>query len=348
MQNKNLPKLFLLKLFVATRTVTSFGKASLVLLGAAVTLMAACSSPGTDPFAERSAALTANDKTAYDFFAAKGLTNFQAAGIVGNLDQESGVNPTISQSGGGPGRGIAQWSAGARWDTTPGDNLVAYAAMQGTPTGSLSTQLGFMWYELQTFPAYGLANLRSTANVTDATRVVEDQFEGCVYANFPVCNLPQRVTYAKAILAAYGSDPVPLDAGNIGDAAPTKDGTTTGDATTSDVGGPRDDVGPPADGAVASDAGNHDAGTSPDAAPAVPTDDAGAPDKSSDAGSTSGAGGMPAPPRTRDASSGGCAMTPIVSDSSSDTCVLVAIGLVLASARRRRARRAAGFLRVRA
>ena len=41
----------------------------------------------------------------------------QAAGIIGNLDQESGMDPTISQYDGGPGRGIAQWSTGGRWDT---------------------------------------------------------------------------------------------------------------------------------------------------------------------------------------------------------------------------------------
>src|SRR4051794_15363078 len=53
----------------------------------------------------------ANDKVAFDFFLGKGLTPIQAAGIIGNLDQESGMSPTISQYGGGPGRGIAQWSA---------------------------------------------------------------------------------------------------------------------------------------------------------------------------------------------------------------------------------------------
>jgi len=322
-------------------------EAGLVRLGAAVALVAACSSPGADPWATSSAALStpfANDKPAYDFFAGKGLTSFQAAALVGNLDQESGVNPTISQSGGGPGRGVAQWSKGGRWDTTPGDNLVAYAAMQGMPTSSLITQLGFVWFELQSFPVYGLAGLRATTNVTDATRVVEDHYEGCVYANFPVCNLPQRITYAKSVLAAYGSEPVPLDAGSVGDAALTKDGATTGDATitkdaatgdatTSDLGGAGDDVAAPADGALASDAGSGDAGTNPDAASAAPTDAAPAPDKKSDAGLTSDVGPSA---RVRDASSGGCAMKPIASERSSGRCWLVALGLVLARARRRR------------
>ena len=130
MQNKNL-----LRLVAATRALTSGRQAGLLRLGAAVTLMAACSSPGADPSATSSAALStpfANDKPAYDFFAGKGLANFQAAAIVGNLDQESGVNPMISQSGGGPGRGIAQWSKGGRWDTTQGDNLVASACSPGS------------------------------------------------------------------------------------------------------------------------------------------------------------------------------------------------------------------------
>src|SRR5262245_59249479 len=64
----------------------------------------------------------ANDFAAFTFFVSKGLTPIQAAGIVGNLDQESGVDPNSVQYGGGPGRGIAQWSVGGRWDTSTNDN----------------------------------------------------------------------------------------------------------------------------------------------------------------------------------------------------------------------------------
>src|SRR5260370_42695916 len=143
------------KLVAAKVTGRSGGKACRALLGVAVTVMAACSAPANDPLARSNAVLSnlyTNDKRAYDYFATKGLTNFQAAAVVGNLDQESGVDPTISQFGGGPGRGIAQWSAGARWDKTSGDNLGADAAMQGLPTKSLAVQLDFLWAELPTFP----------------------------------------------------------------------------------------------------------------------------------------------------------------------------------------------------
>ncbi|HEY1695290.1 MAG TPA: phage tail tip lysozyme [Polyangiaceae bacterium] len=140
----------------------------------------------------------ANDQTAYDYFVGKGLTNFQAAGIVGNLDQESGVNPGSVQAG-GPGRGIAQWSVGGRWDTDSNDNCVAYASKEGLSDTSLTLQLDFIWYELTTFSGYGLASLKASTNVTDATVAFETDFEGC-----GTCDQSTRISYAESVLSAYG------------------------------------------------------------------------------------------------------------------------------------------------
>jgi hypothetical protein len=145
--------------------------------------------------------LFANDKAAYDFFVGKGLANFQSAGIVGNLDQESGVDPTAVQYGGGPGRGIAQWSVGGRWDTHANDNVVWYAGTKGADRWSLSLQLDFIWYELTT-RGYGFSELKATTNVTDATVVFMQKYEIC-----GACNQSQRVTYAQAVLSAYGATP---------------------------------------------------------------------------------------------------------------------------------------------
>jgi hypothetical protein len=152
----------------------------------------------------------ANDKTAFDYFLGKGLTGAQAAGIVGNLDQESGMDPTAIQSG-GPGRGTAQWSAGGRWDTDSGDNATSYASMQGQDVWSLPLQLDFIWYELTTFPSYGLAALQQSTNVTDATIAFETDFEGG-----GTCNESQRIAYAQSVLSAYGNDQV--DGGSVPDA----------------------------------------------------------------------------------------------------------------------------------
>src|SRR5678816_3004847 len=72
-------------------------------------------------------ALSSSEHTAFNFFVSKGLTRVQAAGVVGNLIQESNVIPTAVQYGGGPGRGIAQWSVGGRWDSSYHDNMTWYA-----------------------------------------------------------------------------------------------------------------------------------------------------------------------------------------------------------------------------
>lgn len=187
---------------------------ALPIVSALTFALAGCGggAPGLDDrFGQTASALSAADQTAFDFFLAQGLTNFQAAGIVGNLDQESGMDPTAVESGGGAGRGIAQWSVGGRWDTDANDNVLAYATMQGMSPTSLQLQLDFIWYELQTFPGYGLAALQATTNVTDATIAFETDFEGC-----GTCDQSQRIAYAQAALTAYGDDTV--DGGSTGDA----------------------------------------------------------------------------------------------------------------------------------
>src|SRR5262249_28251621 len=109
-----------------------------------------------DPFA--------HDKTAYNYFVGKGLKPFQAAGIIGNLDQESGDNPEAIEPG-GPGRGIAQWSVHGRWDTKSRDNVAWYARTHGLSEWAEQTQLDFIWYELETFSGYGLSALRRSTDV---------------------------------------------------------------------------------------------------------------------------------------------------------------------------------------
>src|ERR1700722_8349960 len=106
-------------------------RGAFVAVGLALAVTA-CGGPGPgEAIGQNEAPVTfTNDQAAFDYFLGKGLANFQAAGIVGNLDQESGVNPTAVQSG-GPGRGIAQWEVGGRWDTDANDNATWYAGQQG-------------------------------------------------------------------------------------------------------------------------------------------------------------------------------------------------------------------------
>lgn len=185
-------------------------------LFALLSVATACSATSPEPLDSTQQALYANDEVVYKYFVDKGLTNFQAAGVVGNLDQESNVDPTIHQYNGGVGRGLAQWSAGARWDTTPGDNVKDFAQQQGKDIYDLGLQLDFIWFELNNFENYGLAELKASTTLEQATQVFEDKFEGCVYANYPECALPSRVTYAKAVFAAFGDYTGPTGMGGSG------------------------------------------------------------------------------------------------------------------------------------
>jgi MYXO-CTERM domain-containing protein len=163
-------------------------------LGVAIVL-AGCADPGLDePVGTAEEELFANDVKVCNYFVAKGLRDFQAAGIVGNLDQESGDSPGAVQPG-GPGRGVAQWSVGGRWDTDANDNAKAYAAQHGQDVWSLGLQLDFVWYELASFPGYGLGKLKGTGNVADATVAFQTDFEGCGQ-----CMQSQRIAYAQAVL----------------------------------------------------------------------------------------------------------------------------------------------------
>lgn len=152
------------------------------------------------------ASATTNNETAFDYFVSQGLSDVQAAGIVGNLDQESGMDPRIEQFGGGPGRGIAQWSAGGRWDTDTDDNVVWYAHKRGESPWSLQLQLEFIWYELTTFHSYGLGTLRGARTVTEATVAFMTDFEGC-----GLCDESNRFTYANEALSHYGHAIIGLD-----------------------------------------------------------------------------------------------------------------------------------------
>lgn len=163
-----------------------------------------------------------NNEIAYKYFVKKGLTGQQSAGVIGNLIQESGspINPRADQAN-GPGKGIAQWSEGGRWD-----DLIAYAKSRRADRYSLELQLDFIWFELSTYSWNGLADLRAARNVPDATTAFMKKFERCGQ-----CELDKRLRYAADIFAAYGGGARPavvvetkiptLRVGNKGEAVRT-------------------------------------------------------------------------------------------------------------------------------
>lgn len=182
---------------VRTRGLRPLGLAA--LLGASSLSLRCAPLPGEELTGTSAQALTANARTAFNYFLGKGLTPVQAAGVVGNLVQESNVDPTAVQPG-GPGRGIAQWSVGGRWDHDAGDNVVAYARGMGVSEWGLALQLDFVWYELTHFSYLGLAQLRAATTVADATRAFEVRYEGC-----GTCLETQRIAFANQALMQFGT-----------------------------------------------------------------------------------------------------------------------------------------------
>lgn len=81
------------------------------------------------------------ERKVYDALVKGGLSPAMAEGLMGNLSLESGFNPLAGW--GTSHQGIAQW------DKDRFEDLKAYAQQVGAPVEELSTQVGFILYELQ-------------------------------------------------------------------------------------------------------------------------------------------------------------------------------------------------------
>jgi hypothetical protein len=120
----------------------------------------------------------------YKFFISKGFTPFQAAGFVGNFNQESRLDPTTTNSIGAIG--LAQW-LGARKT-----NLL----QQPNPY-SLDTQLNFVWTELTTTEKSAYNKIKATTNIKDATIAIRQYYER---SNPSEANDDARIKYALNVL----------------------------------------------------------------------------------------------------------------------------------------------------
>lgn len=107
---------------------------------------------------------------------AEGFSEESIAGILGNLQQESGVDPTAMQAG-GPGRGLAQWSVGGRWDNGS-SSLISFASSQGLDPWDARTQVRFMVYEMTDVLSFDLESFKDMTDILSATVYFHDVFEG--------------------------------------------------------------------------------------------------------------------------------------------------------------------------
>lgn len=126
---------------------------------------------------------TDNKSITWDYLTHHGFSRIQAAGIMGNLQQEHGFQTSDVPGG----LGIAQWIGGRR------DNLLA----KPDPY-NITTQLDFMMEELNGSYINTLKALRAANTVEEATRIFQNGYEGC-----GVCIEDQRISYAYGVLNEY-------------------------------------------------------------------------------------------------------------------------------------------------
>jgi hypothetical protein len=135
--------------------------------------------------------VVANSKEIYDFFIAQGFTNFQAAAWVGNLYQESGLNPTADESG-GDGYGLAQWTIPSR--KNPLITRPNYKTLQ--------VQLDYIIEELNSSAAFKAINneIKATTNISDATLTIRTKYEMPLES---AANDAVRLAYAEFIFEKF-------------------------------------------------------------------------------------------------------------------------------------------------
>ena len=147
--------------------------------------------------------LSPNAQTAYQYFVQKGLQPHQSAAFVGNLmaESHSRVDPTTVNKEGAVG--IAQW-------LDPGRKRGLLAKSQPY---QLSTQLDYIWEELNTTYRGAKKALLASKDLASATKVVFDKYET------PLDNsLPNRQVNAKKVLAAMQGQGA-IDPGNSAEIA---------------------------------------------------------------------------------------------------------------------------------
>ena len=102
------------------------------------------STGGTDGSTPDISGISDTATAVWKFFTGKGYSPHATAGIMGNLQQESSMDPTKKQSGGGPGRGIAQWTVSeGRFK-----GLQSHAKSKGKDWTDLQSQLEWIDMEL--------------------------------------------------------------------------------------------------------------------------------------------------------------------------------------------------------
>ncbi len=148
-----------------------------------------------------------NPEKIWNYFVTHGLQPHHAAGIMGNMWAESGLDPAVHQGHqqlgdlpvNGVGFGLVQWTFTVRQQP-----LVDRATAAGVLPKDMTLQLDYVIHELQNgYDGHAgvMDQFLATTNVRDATKFIEDHYE--VHAGGPQ---EARVTHAEIYNTQYSSN----------------------------------------------------------------------------------------------------------------------------------------------
>lgn len=135
----------------------------------------------------------------WQFLKSKGYSEQAAAGILGNMDQESGIMPDIDEGGGGPGYGLVQWTSPIAGESGRAyvQRLLGQAGISGDYR-NITTQLKLLDWHMhngQYIPSaaypYSVAEFKALTDIGTATMAFEANFER------PAVTHPERIPLAQ-------------------------------------------------------------------------------------------------------------------------------------------------------
>ncbi|EGO2635180.1 peptidoglycan DD-metalloendopeptidase family protein [Enterococcus faecalis] len=134
----------------------------------------------------------------WQFLKSKGYSEQATAGILGNMEQESGIMPDIDEGGGGPGYGLVQWTSPVAGESGRAyvQRLLAQAGISGDYR-NINTQLQLLDWHMhngQYIPTsaypYSVAQFKALTDIGTATMAFEANFER------PAVTHPERIDMA--------------------------------------------------------------------------------------------------------------------------------------------------------
>lgn len=141
-------------------------------------------------------AYSGNAKIAFNFFKSKGFSPEQSAGIVGNLQIESGPDLNV-KSERNPGSSKFNYYGIAQWDITR-QKTFQETFKKPIRKSTLKDQLEFVLYELKSAKRFGLDEIKEAKTSAEAASVFQRKFEGAKGQADK-----NRKESAKAILQGY-------------------------------------------------------------------------------------------------------------------------------------------------